>query len=102
MSRHVRSLFAASEISRKRARSNSQPARTRAAPSFGALNLRGEMKLAASDADQRAIAFGEWTERVFGRQGRDKLVDIARSPALFGLLHLEQVGRMDFAAVFAN
>src|SRR5260370_16904499 len=52
-----------------------------------------------SGSNQGAAALADRPERFLRRKGRYKPIDVARSFALFRLLHLEQVGRVDFTAI---
>src|SRR5438132_6930792 len=51
---------------------------------------------------QRALALVERPERLLGRDGGAHLVVIPRALGLRGLLHLEEIHRMDLAAVGAD
>src|SRR5262249_14341394 len=55
-----------------------------------------------SPAYQRAVAVLERTEGLVGRNGGAQLVEVARIFRLRRLLHLEQVGRVQLAAVGAD
>src|ERR1700756_5352503 len=48
---------------------------------------------------QRTLALRQRLGRIFRRDGRDQLVIVPWPLRFFGLLHLEQVGRDDMAAV---
>src|ERR1051325_7231667 len=65
------------------------------------LPLQGRVKL-ASAAHQRAVAVLERTERFIRRNGRAQVIEVARILRLGWLLHLEQIGRVDLAAVGAD
>src|SRR5260370_34226476 len=52
-----------------------------------------------SGSNQGAPALAARPERSLRGKGRYKPIDVARSFALFRLLHLEQVGRVDFTAI---
>src|SRR4051812_40292907 len=51
---------------------------------------------------QRTAAVLERTEGLRGRNGRKRLVEVTRILGLFGLLHLEEIRRMDLAAIGAD
>src|ERR1700731_107704 len=82
--------------------------RTRACPSSALLmrksgrpDLRGE-RPKALHRDQRAMAVLERPERLVGRNGGQQLVEVARILRFRRRLHLEQIGRVDLAAVGAD
>src|SRR5258707_13087959 len=63
---------------------------------------KGEVKKARSTADQRAVAFLERTEGLRRRDGRFDVVEVARILGVGRLLHFEQIGVVDLAAVGAD
>ena len=56
----------------------------------------------SSAAHHRAVAILHRPEGLVGRNGGTQIVKIAGILALLRLLHLERLGRMNFAAIGAN
>src|SRR5262245_54455731 len=61
-----------------------------------------ERKGSGASLHQRAAAIRERAERLVGGNGRDELVIIVGVFRFFRLLHLEQIHRVNDAAVLAN
>src|SRR5215813_9185421 len=68
----------------------------------GSRFARPGMTATRSFLHQRALAGLERLGRVFRRNRRDQLVIVPRTLRLLRLLHLEQIGRNDAAAVGAQ
>jgi hypothetical protein len=62
----------------------------------------GEKAMLASRLDERTVAFGQRAVGLVARRGGQQLVVVPRTFALGWLLHLEQIGRGEVAAIFAD